>query len=229
MALALVAAAPLPTLAAEQDAVRAGVATGQYKPLSSILSEVAAQHSGRVVNVESKRGPLGDLRYEIKLIDAKGHKLELMVDAASGQLIERASAERDQALTMAALAKYLDQLHIPASQHISDLEFKHDRQGRGVYLIKFGHDHQRWVMSAGTGQLLHAPENHHHPNKVARVQDLLQAMAPRFSGLVLEVELEHDKQERPYYEIELLQSNGATLELKVDAVTLQLLTQKLED
>lgn len=230
-ALALAAWPPFAS-AAEQDAVRAGVATGQYKPLASILSEVAAAHAGRVVNVESKRGPLGDLRYEIKLVDGKGNKLKLLVDAATGQAIEQGSADRSQALTLAALADYLQQLKIPAHQHISDVEFEHDNQGRGVYLIKFNQSYQpggRWVMSADTGQLLETRHASPGSGRIARVEDLLRAMAPRFSGLVLEVELKHDKHQRPYYEIELLQANGSTLELKVDAVTLELLTQKLED
>ena len=62
-----------------------------------------------------------------------------------------------------------------------------------------------------------------------RIEDILTSLAPRFQGQVLEVELEHGKHHRPYYEIELLQGNGSTLELKIDAVTLELLSQKLED
>ena len=56
-----------------------------------------------------------------------------------------------------------------------------------------------------------------------------RALVTRFPGLVLEVELEHDDTQASYYEIELLQGNGSTLTLKVDARSLQVLKQKVED
>ena len=74
--------------AQEQEAVRTGVASGQYQPLSAILSQVTARHGGRVLDIASKRGPFDELRYEIKLLDAQGHKQRLLVDAASGRTIE---------------------------------------------------------------------------------------------------------------------------------------------
>ena len=51
--------------AQEQEAVRTGVASGQYQPLSAILSQVTARHGGRVLDIASKRGPFDELRYEI--------------------------------------------------------------------------------------------------------------------------------------------------------------------
>ena len=41
--------------------------------------------SGRVLDVETKRGRDGDLQYEIKLINARGEKQELLIDAATGR------------------------------------------------------------------------------------------------------------------------------------------------
>ncbi len=232
-ALAGVLAAHAPVRAAEHDAVRAAVATGQYKALSTILSEVAASHNGRVVDVETKRGPKGELRYEIKLVDTKGTKQELLIDAATGQVVERHAKSRSQALGMADLARHLSVVAQHHRGRITDVEFERDGQGRGVYQIKLSADQQGYrklIMDAGTGQLLQAPQA---PPKAGapmkRVDELLQALAPRFAGLVLEVELEHDDTQQPYYEIELLQANGSTLELKVDARSLQVLQQKVED
>ncbi len=221
--------------AAEQDSVRAGVAAGQYRPLSAILNEVASTHKdkGRVVDVETKRGPTGELRYEIKLVDTQGNKQELLIDAASGRTVEHSREDRSQALSMTDLARQLMQLKLSPSQRISDVEFERDSQGRGVYQIKLSSGPLaggRLTMNASTGKLI-------EPNSAAtvadaqikRVDEVLLAMARKFSGRVLEIELELDKHQRPFYEMELLQEGGATLELKVDAVNLQVLAQKLED
>ena len=85
-------------------------------------------------------------------------------------------------------------------------------------------------MDAASGQVLQAPGGKAKGGAAIKsIDELLQALAPRFTGLVLEVELEHDDSQQPYYEIELLQPNGSTLELKVDARTLRVLQQKVED
>lgn len=219
--------------AAEHDAVRAAVATGQYKPLSTILTEVAAANAGRVVDVETKRGPKGELRYEVKLVDNQGLKQELLIDAATGQTVQRVAKDRSQALGMAELAQYLAKLAQQHASRITDVEFERDHQGRGVYEIKLSADQQGYrklVMDAATGQVLPSvPNKGRNPAPLKRVDEVLQALAPRFPGQVLEVELEHDESQASYYEIELLQSNGSTLELKVDARSLQVLKQKVED
>ena len=85
-------------------------------------------------------------------------------------------------------------------------------------------------MEAATGQVLPpAQAKARNPAPLKRADEVLQALAPRFTGQVLEVELEHDESQASYYEIELLQSNGSTLKLKVDARSLQVLQQKMED
>ena len=60
----------VPGMAAEQDAVRKSVQSGQLKPLNTIIADVSRQYGGRVLDVETKRGRDGDLQYEIKLINA---------------------------------------------------------------------------------------------------------------------------------------------------------------
>ncbi|WP_312409181.1 PepSY domain-containing protein [Comamonas sp.] len=219
--------------AAEHDAVRAAVATGQYKPLSAILSDIAASQAGRVVDVETKRGPKGELRYEIKLVDHQGLKQELLIDAASGQTVQQVAKDRSQALGMLELAQYLAKLAQQHTSRITDVEFERDSQGRGVYEIKLSADQQGYrklVMDAATGQVLpSAQAKARNPAPLKRVDEVLHALAPRFSGQVLEVELEHDESQGSYYDIELLQGNGNTLKLKVDARSLQVLKQKIED
>ena len=226
--------AAAPAAAADQDAVRAGVASGQYKSLGTILGEIHARYPGRVVDVETKRGPGGELRYEIKVIDGQGGKQELLIDAATDRTLDRTVTDRAQALPMAELARHLARIGQQHHDHrIIDVEFERDRDGRGVYLIKLSpldQGDRKLVMDAATGRLLASPEGAAaQVGAVRRVDEVLLALDRTFGGRVLEVELEHEVRQRPYYEIELLQANGSTLELKVDAQTLRVLQQKVED
>lgn len=225
-----------PIQAAEQDAVRAAVATGKYKPLSEILSEVATRHAGRVVDVETKRGAQGELRYELKLVDSQGHKQEILIDAATGLTVGSHTKDRSQALELAPLARHLAALSPAQRQggHITDVEFERDAQGRGVYQIKLSASQSgssKLTMEAKSGQVLQPPgaRNQKSSAAIKPLEEVLLHLAPRFDGLVLEVELEHDDTLQPYYEVELLQDNGSTLELKIDARNLRVLHQKVED
>lgn len=225
---------PLASIAApEQEAVRSGVAAGQYKQLSVILGEVTARYGGRVIDIASQHGPFDDLRYEIKILDPQGNKQRLLVDAASGRTIEHSREDRSQALPMQELALYLVQLKLPPTEYISEVKFDRDSTGQGIYLIHVSASYKpmtRLIMNAANGKLL----TQQSPNSTAndgiqRIERILPLLAPQFQGRVLEIELEHGKHQHPYYEIDLLQSNGRTQELKIDAVTLELLSQKLED
>ena len=77
-------------------------------------------------------------------------------------------------------------------------------------------DHDRARQAVQAGQVLPLPT-------------VLERLQREMPGQVLEVELEHDDTQASYYEIELLQGNGSTLALKVDARSLQVLKQKVED
>lgn len=226
----------VPIQAAEQDAVRAAVATGKYKPLSEILSEVASRHTGRVVDVETTRGPQGELRYKLKLIDTQGRKQELLIDAATAETVGSHTKDRSQALELAPLARHLAAISSAQRQggHITDVEFERDSRGRGVYQIKLSAGQlgsSKLIMDAGSGQVLQpqGARNQKSGAAIKPLEEVLLYLAPRFGGLVLEVELEQDDALQPYYEVELLQSNGSTLELKIDARSLRVLQQKIED
>ena len=88
-ALCLAVGLAVPGMAAEQDAVRKSVQSGQLKPLNTIIADVSRQYGGRVLDVETKRGRDGDLQYEIKLVNARGEKQELLIDAATGAVLNR--------------------------------------------------------------------------------------------------------------------------------------------
>jgi uncharacterized membrane protein YkoI len=64
--------------------------------------------------------------------------------------------------------------------------------------------------------------------KILPLEQVLEGLTQFQSGQILEVEFD-DHHRRMLYEIELLDSQGTVWELKVDAVTGEILEQELED
>jgi uncharacterized membrane protein YkoI len=215
---------------AEQDVVRDGVLSGQYKPLTSIVAELTKRYPGRVLEVETKRGPQGQLRYEITMADPAGRKQELLVDAATGQVLAQEHDQSGEALTLAKLADYLRRVEQQVGSRVIDAEFEAGPGGAHykLKLAKRGSTTQKVLMDARTGALQGAGASV-PATDIQAMPQLLQSLGTRFSGRVLEVELEQDDKQAPYYEIELAQDNGSTLELHVDARTGAVLRRKVED
>jgi uncharacterized membrane protein YkoI len=71
----------------DHDRARAALGRGEVRPLAQILETVTAEIPGEVVEVELEREH-GVWVYEFKVIAPDGHVLEVLVDAASGALLE---------------------------------------------------------------------------------------------------------------------------------------------
>lgn len=222
----------VPALPAEQDAARRGVLNGQLKPLNSVIADISRQYAGRVIDVETKRGRKGELRYEIKLIDARGNKHEVLVDAATGKVVAQESDWPTQPVPPAQMARYIKQLEARYGARVSEVDFERDAQGKAVYEVKLSEKPagmMKLLMDVGTGEVLNPPQQG-APTAVPKpMWAMLEALPAQYSGLVIEVELETDHHRRPYYSVELQQPNGFKLELEVDAVTFEVLRQKVED
>lgn len=224
--------APLPLRAAEQEAVRQGVVSGAYKPLKAIIAELTRQHPGRVVDVESKRGLMGDLRYEITLVDAAGRKHELLVDAATGRVISQHQDVLRHAADMGRLAAYLRRVEQQQGRRVVDAEYEVLGHGKPVYQLRLAAGNatgQRVLMDAQGGALLDVSGGREAAPAIQSMPDMLQALDGRYPGRVIEVELEDAGTQGAYYEIELMQEDGSKLELLVDARSLAVFRRKLED
>lgn len=76
----------------DHDRARAALARGEILPLSRIMALVAAEHRGRLLEVELEDED-GRPSYDIALITESGRIIELSVDAATGEIF--ADDDRD--------------------------------------------------------------------------------------------------------------------------------------
>ena len=63
-------------------------------PLASLLEPLEARYAARATELELRREPSGRLYYDMALLTAQGRRLTLLVDAATGQVINDAEARR---------------------------------------------------------------------------------------------------------------------------------------
>ena len=72
--------------AEDHDAARDAVRRNQVIPLSDIIPDVLQRFDARLLEVEFERED-GQFIYELELITGSGRMIEVMVDAASGELL----------------------------------------------------------------------------------------------------------------------------------------------
>ncbi|SIO47704.1 Peptidase propeptide and YPEB domain-containing protein [Rhodovulum sp. ES.010] len=93
LASILVLAAPAPA-ERDHDRARRALERGEIRPLHRILPEVEDRFDARLLEVELEREE-GRLVYEMELITRDGRLLEVLVDAASGQVLEHEIEDDD--------------------------------------------------------------------------------------------------------------------------------------
>lgn len=72
----------------DQDRARAALEAGRILPLSEILRRIETEAPGRVIEVDYDEED-GRAEYEIEILQADGRLLELEVDAATAEILDR--------------------------------------------------------------------------------------------------------------------------------------------
>ncbi len=227
--LALLLSPALAGLATDHESARRAVAAGQIKPLAEILAGVQKQHAGRVLDVELERDAAGRQWYEIKLLTRDGQKVEIHVDAVTGREVS------DQHRLQVGIKPLGEVLRGVLKQHpglVRKAELEEHHDGRKVYTIVLeladGRD-QRLVTDAQSGQLLSADAGRiPHAARLRPLPEVIDMLEQRYRGRAVEAEVKLNAQGLPYYEIELQQSSGRGLDLRVDALNGQVLRETLE-
>lgn len=84
--LAIAASTAAERPARDHEQARSAVDAGDHLPLSEILRRIEKLHPGRVLEIERDRED-GRALYEIELLDGNGRVIELIVDAATGEIL----------------------------------------------------------------------------------------------------------------------------------------------
>lgn len=228
LVLAATSAPAAPPVGDEQESVREAVQAGRYKPLASILAQVEQSWpQARVLDLDTKQGVLGQMYYEVKLLDRAGVKRTLLVDAATGRELDEGS-KLEQAVTLRELAAYLRRIEAESGRRVVEAELELGMDGKAAYQLVLAPSvagAQRRLMDAASGQLLHIEQQ--ETGALHTVSEALEALAESYKdAAVLEVELEGVQGASVYYEIDLRVEGLHTLVLHVDARTLRVLRSR---
>ncbi len=206
----------------DHDAVRDAVAAGRIKPLAEILAAVQARYPGRVLDVELERARDGRRIYDIELIGTDGRKQDVHVDAATGTILDSTAEGVDPAamLPLATVLRGVLQRHPGV---VVDVELERGRDGRDVYEIELQlADGRRLELAvdAANGDIVDDDAHRAISTEALKpLPEILDMIAGRYPGLVVEVELERERSGRRFYEIDVRGADGRTLEVRVDAMT----------
>ena len=229
LALAAASAPAAPPVGDEQESVREAVQAGRYKPLASILAQVEQSWpQARVLDLDTKQGVLGQMFYEVKLLDRAGVKRTLLVDAATGRELDEGS-KVEQAVTLRKLAGFLRRIEAETGRSVVEAELELGMDSKAAYQLVLAPSlagAQRRLMDAASGELLHIEQQ--QTGALHTAAEALEALVERYGekATVLEVELEGVQGASVYYEIDLRVEGLHTLELHVDARTLRVLKSR---
>ncbi len=217
---------------AEHDAVRRAVESGRYKPLAEILETVEKRCPGRILDVDMERNRDGRAVYEVKTLGSTGLRCELHVDAVSGELIENDGVVLDERQIW-PLADILRAVLARHPGHVIDVELERGERNRIVYEVKIALADGRvreLSVDALNGKLLESDEGRELvPQTVKPLPDVLDSIHAKYPGIISEAELEHDRDGRYYYEIEIRMADGNMLELHVDATSGEIFREEVTD
>lgn len=200
--------------AGEQDAVRRAVAEGRLRPLAEILTQVQARHPGRVVDVELERMRGGRYVYEIEILTADRGKLEVRVDGASGELLERDGAAASAHRPLPGL---LREAQSRFGGRVIDVELEH-----GLYQVELMRPDGRrahLAMDPVTGAMDEDLGRDAALAELLPMGEVIEAALARHEGALVDGELERAEDGRYFYELEFADDQGREFTVKIDALT----------
>lgn len=201
--------------ATEQESVRRAVEDGRLLPLSEIVEKVQARHPGRILEVELERGRDGRRVYEIEVLLTQGRRIEVQVDAATGQFLDDAPQGAD--IKQAPMDRLLESALQQWPGHVVEVELEHGEYA--VEILRADGSQVRLMLDPVSGQAQLDAGRSRMLDSLLPMQDVLAQVQREFPGTLLDAELDRDDNGRWIYEIELLTPRGRILELTIDATT----------
>lgn len=137
---------------ASGELLKSGRPAGQvYQPLSELLRRVQSRFGGHLIDVELERGS-----YQIELMQADGHRILVIVDPVSGDMLDNSTAEAE----LDALQPMADVIERILAQYpgtLTEAELERTADGRYYYELEIadGDGHERSVhVDAHSGEVL---------------------------------------------------------------------------
>lgn len=215
--LLLICLVPGGGVAADHEAVRQAVMAGRYKPLVDILEMVQKKYPGRVLDVELEREPGGRHVYEVKLLDDRNRRQELHIDAVTGKEVDMLPTRAAMPLS-AMLRKVLKRY----PGRVIDVDLKDNVGQQSLYQVRVLQEDgeiRSVFLDAEKGEMVSDIGHVKQIDGLMPLPDLLDQLARSHPGGVLEAELKYDRSQRPFYEVDLLLTDGRLTEVWVDAIT----------
>ncbi|MDO5103739.1 MAG: PepSY domain-containing protein [Lautropia sp.] len=224
VALLAVSLVPSGGAAADHEAVRRAVMAGRYKPLVDILEMVQKKYPGRVLDVELEREPGGRHVYEVKLLDDRNRRQELHIDAVTGKEVD--VLPKRQAMPLSAMLRKVLKRY---PGRVIDVDLKDNVVGQQslyqVRVLQEDGEIRSVFLDAEKGEMVSDIEHVKPTAAMMSLPDLLDRLDRSHPGAVLEAELKYDLNQRPFYEVDLLLSDGRLTEIWVDSITGRVLSE----
>lgn len=217
VALLALSFTPIAGVAADHEDVRRAVMAGRYKPLVDILEMVQKKYAGRVLDVELEREPGGRHVYEVKMLDDQNRRREIHIDAVTGQEVDVQPTQPTvplPAMLRKVLARY--------PGRVIDVDLKDNVGQKSLYQVRVLQEDgeiRSVFLDAVKGDLVSDIDRARPSATIMPLPDLLDRLNRTHPGSVLEAELKYDRNQRPFYEVDLLLGDGRLTEIWVDAVT----------
>lgn len=211
----LLALAAFTASATEQETVRRAVEAGRLMPLSEIVTKVQAHHPGRILEVELEYGRDGRRIYEIEVLLAQGRRIEVQVDAATGQIL--GDAPQGDVIQQVPLDELLNRALSQWPGHVLEVEFEHGHYA--VEILRGDGSQVRLLLDPASATAQLDADRGAALDALVPMSEMLALVQREHPGTVLDAELDRDGQGRWIYEIELRTRRGRILELVLDAAT----------
>ena len=190
-------------------------------PLADIIAQVQARHPGRIMDVELERRRGGAYVYEIELLGPDRRRFEIVVDGASGQVLDAGKAD---ARAFRPLPELLQRVLSEYPGQVVDAELEH-----GVYqveVIQDGGVRVQVSVDPADLRIMRDTSRDQQMGRVLPMAEVLQSLLARYPGAVVEAELDRGPDGGYYYEFDIEDGSGRTLTLHVDAFSGEVLREE---
>lgn len=130
---------------------------------------------------------------------------------------------------LADMGTFLRQVLARYPGHVVDIDLQRGHSNKEIYQVRVlqTNGQVRGIfVDAITGEILSDIGFAIPSARMKPLPDLIDALQNEYVGIILEAELKYDRDERPFYEIDIQLNDGRQIELALDPVTGRVLSEE---